>query len=165
MKHDGAGTQRVTTSKTLSANNTTANIPIFRILGHVKIKKLYGVVTTIIGANHTGAFFRLNDQSAQVNLTDNAVGGTLSAAAVGSIITRTALAATVATVKTSAAGRLTESATAGIPVNAEFDIIAKNGANTDIEYSYATTDTPTSGAIQFFCEYEPLSSGASVIPQ
>lgn len=150
-------------SKTLSANNTSANVAIFRITGNVLIKKLYGIVTTTIGANHTGAYFRLNDQAAQIDLTLSTVGVALSAAAVGSMIARTALAATLATVKTSAAGRLTESATAGIPVNAEFEVTAKNGANTDIEYHYATTDAPTSGVIQFFVEYESISADGLIV--
>lgn len=149
-------------SKTLSANNTTANVQLFRVTGNVRILKLYGIVTTVIGANHTGAYFRTNDQTAQLDLTLSAVGVALSAAAVGTMIARTALAATLATVKTAAAGRLTEPASAGILVNAEFEVTAKGSANTDIEYTYTTTDAPTSGVIQFFVEYEPLSADGAI---
>lgn len=157
-------TNVATTTKTLSANNTTANVPIFRITGTIE-GKLYGLVTTTIGTNHTGAYFRLNDQSAQTNITLATVGVTLSNFAVGAIIAKTALAATLATIKNSNVGQFYESATAGIPLLSEFFVTKKNGANTDIEYTYTTTDTPTTGAIQFFLEWIPRSADAAVTPQ
>jgi hypothetical protein len=150
------------TSTTLNASNTTANVPIFRITGTVEVRGLYGIVTTTIGTNHTGGYFRLNDQTSQTNITQSVAPTALSNAAVGTIILKSALAATVANVQTSAAGRFYESATAGIPLLSEFFITKKNGANTDIEYSYATTQTPTTGAIQFFLEWVGRSADAAV---
>ncbi len=152
----------LTNSKTLVANNTSANVPIFRTTGTVRYLALYGVVTTVIGANHTGAYFRMNDQTAQADITLSTVGVTLSAFGVGSVIAKTALAATLATVKSVAAGRFYESATAGIPLLSEFYITKKTAANTDIEYCYATTDAPTSGVIQFFVNWLPISADGNV---
>lgn len=152
----------VNTSKTLSANNTTVNVPIFRITGSVLVTKLYGVVTTVIGANHTGAGFRLNDQTAQVDITELAVGATLSALPAGTMIVKSALAATEASVLNASVGAVSEPGSAGINYNSECILTKKNGANTDIEYRYATTDAPTSGAIQFFCEYQALSASATI---
>lgn len=153
-----------TTTKTLSANNTTANVSIFRITGSIE-GRIYGLVTTTIGVNHTGAYFRLNDQSAQTDITLSTVGVTLSGFLAGAIIAKTALAATLATIKNSNVGQFYESATAGIPLLSSFFITKKNGANTDIEYHYATTDAPTTGAIQFFLEWIPRSADAAVTPQ
>lgn len=155
----------VSTSKTLSANNTTAHVPIFGITGSVDVVALYGVVTTTLGANQTAAGFRLNDQTAQVDITLS-TGTAISAAPAGSLIARTALAATAMTYKSAAAGAVMEpnSATTTdtfLPI----DVIQKTGSvTTNIEFSYTTTDTPTSGVIQFFCRYIPTSAGASVSP-
>lgn len=149
-------------SITLSANNTTANVPVFRITGTVEFLKLYGIVTTAIGSNHTGGFFRMNDQSAQANITLNTVGVTLSSFVAGSTISKSALAATLATVKNSSTGQFYESATAETQYFSPFIITKKSGANTDIEYTYTTTNTPTTGVIQFFVEYRPLSADGAV---
>lgn len=149
-------------SKTLSANNTAANVPIFRTTGTVRYLALYGIVTTVLGSNHTGAYFRLNDQTAQTDITLSTIGVTLSSFGIGSFIGKSALAATLGTIKSVASGQFIESATAGIPLLSEFYITAKSGANTDIEYHYATTNTPTSGVIQFFCNWLPISSDGNV---
>ncbi len=157
-------TQKSQTSKTLSANNTSANPPIFRVTGSIWVLKLYGVVTTVLGSNNTAASFRLNDQTAQIALTA-AAGTTLSAAPVGSMILKDSLAATALTLKSSAAGAVDEPAAANQPLFQEFAITKKTGANTDIEFRYTTTNTPTSGVIQFFLEWVPLSADGAVTPQ
>lgn len=153
-----------TTSKTMSANNTTAAVPIFRITGSVFVTKLYGIVTTVLGANHTAVSYRLNDQTAQVYITLLA-GTVASAAPVGTIIEKNALAATAVDVDSSAAGLFEELAVANDSYYQNFRLTQKTGGvNTDIEYKYTTTDAPTSGAIQFFCEYQPISADGAVTP-
>jgi len=156
--------QQQSVVKTTNANNTTANVPLFRVTGIVRILKLYGVVTTVLGATHTLAFFRLNDQTAQPAIT-LAVGPTLSAAAVGTIIGKLGLAAAALTASTAAAGRVVEPTTLETLAFSEFLVVAKGGANTDIEYSYATLDAPTSGAIQFFVEYQAISANGALVAQ
>lgn len=151
----------VSKSLTLSASNTTANPPIFTITGTVLVNALWGVVTTVLGANNTAASFRINDQTAQVALTA-AAGTTLSAAPVGSVIIKSALAATALTLKSSAAGAVLEAGAANETVFSPVMITKKTGAVTQIEFKYTTTDTPTSGVIQFFCGFIPLSADGDV---
>lgn len=148
-------------SKTLTANNTTVAVPVFRITGLVYVTKLYGIVTTTLGANHTAAALRLNDQTAQVDITLN-TGTTLSGFAAGTFIGKTALNTSAITAKSATAGKIGEAGTVNQPFFQEFEVQAKPGANTDIEYRYTTTDAPTSGVIQFFIEYAPLSADGLV---
>ncbi len=147
----------------LTGSNATVNTPIFRITGTVQVIALYGVVTTTIGANHTAGLYRLNDQTAQVAIT--ASGATLSGLAVGTTIVKKGLAAAALTLLDNAAGRVSEPTTLETSYFSPFVVMKKTGANTDIEYGYATTDTPTSGAIQHFCCWLPISRDASVVAQ
>jgi hypothetical protein len=150
------------TSKTLVGNNATVAVPIFRITGAVKVLGLWGVVTTVLGANNTAAFWRLNDQTAQSNIT-LATGTTLSAAPAGSTILKITTAGSALTLLNASAGRFQETA-ANHPELQQFALLKKPGANTDIEFVYTTTDAPTSGAIQFFLRWIPLSADATVTP-
>jgi hypothetical protein len=155
-------TYSLSSSKTMTASNATAVVPIFRVTGTVKFLELYGIVTTALGAAHTIASWRINDQGAQVYLT--AVGGTtLNAAPVGSMIVKCGLVAAALTLKSSVAGAVLEPTTLETPVCQEFIVTKKDGAVTEIEYRYATTDTPTTGAITFFVEYQPMSADGAVI--
>lgn len=153
-----------TKSQTLVGNNATAVTPLFRITGTVEVRALYGVVTTTIGANHTAAFYRLNDQTAQPAITLS-TGVTLSALAVGTTIVKKGLAAAALTLLDNAAGRVSEPTTLETIYFSPFIVMKKTGANTDIEYSYATTDAPTSGVIQHFLRWVPLSVDANVVVQ
>ncbi len=152
----------VSTSQTLSGSNTTVNTALFTITGTVEIRALYGVVTTVIGANHTAGLYRLNDQTAQVSIT--ASGATLSGLAAGTTITKKGLAAAALTLLDNAAGRVSEPTTLETTYFSPFVVMKKNGALTQIEYSYATTDTPTSGVIQHFLRFLPLSADGNVTP-
>lgn len=149
-------------SQVLIGNNTTVAVPIFTITGDIEVRGLWGVVTTVLGANNTAAYWRLNDQTAQVNITLN-TGTTLSAAAAGSLIAKYTTVGSALVLSTSAAGRIHET-TANHEELQPFTIVAKNGATTNIEFVYSTTDTPTSGAIQFFLRWLPLSINSNVTP-
>src|SRR4030067_2305741 len=81
---------RTKASLTLDASNETKVEPLFRVTGSIQVNKLYGVVTTVVGANHTAAYWRLNDQTAQEDISLN-IGTTISSAGVGSILTRRSL--------------------------------------------------------------------------
>lgn len=152
-----------TKSQTLSGNNTTVNTPLFRITGTIEVRALYAVVTTVIGANHTGGLYRLNDQSAQVAIT--ATGATLSGLAAGTMVLKKGLVASALTLLDNAAGRVTEPTTLQTHIFTPFVATQKTGANTDIEYQYATTDTPTSGVLQHFLRWLPLSIDGNVVVQ
>lgn len=150
--------------QTLSANNTTAATAIFGITGVINVTAIYGVVTTDLGANVTAAYWRLNDQTAQANITLN-TGTTLSAIKAGSVIAKAGLAAAALVKIDNAAGRVNEPTTLETTYFSPFVVTKKTGAATNIEFVYTTTDTPTSGVIQHFLVWMPVSADAAVIPQ
>lgn len=149
---------------TTDASNETKVEPLFRVSGSIIVEKLYGVVTTALGSNQTAAYWRLNDQTAQSNISLN-TGTTMSSAAVGAVLTRSGLAGAALTKLDSDQGRVSDPTTLQTKNFTPFMVVAKNGANTDIEYVYSTTSTPTSGKISFFCVWQPVSQAASVTPQ
>lgn len=146
---------------TTNVNNTTGSIVVFTITGSIKVLQIYGVVTTVLSANHTAAHLRLNDQSATVDLT-LATGVTASAAPVGSILMRTGLVASALTLKSNAAGAFQDGQAVGADTFTPFVVVKKTGATTTIDYRYTTTDAPSSGAIQWFIVWQPLSADAAV---
>jgi hypothetical protein len=151
-----------TNSKVFVGNNTTVNVPIFTFTGVLEIRGIWGIVTTVLGANHTASSFRINDQTAQVYLT--AVGGVdISAASVGSMVYKSGLVATAASYKSAAAGYILEPTTLQTFDYTAVIIGAKSALTTGaIEYHYATTDAPTSGAMQFFVRWLPISVDATL---
>ncbi len=151
------------TSVTFTGDNTTVVTPIFHITGTVEVLGIYGIVTTDLGANHTAAAWRLNDQSAQVNITLN-TGVDISGAKAGSSIVKKGLAAAAAVYLNNSAGRISEPTTLETMYFSPFVAVKKTAATTDIEYVYATTDSPTSGAMQFFVQWYPLSADGRVTP-
>jgi hypothetical protein len=154
----------VSKSVTLTANNTTASEVLFTITGSVEVRALYGVVTTAIGANHTAAHWRLNDQTAQPVIS-LVTGSTLSAAPVGSIVTRRSLVSVAPVVLSSAAGVVSDPVAATAPAYfMPFVLVKKTGALTQVEYRYTTTDAPTTGAMKFSMRWIPLSDDADVVP-
>lgn len=151
----------VFSSKTLSANNTTDNVPIFEITGSVLIRRLGGVVTTALSSNVTAVSYRLNDQTAQTYLTVIA-GTTASSIPTGSIIEKRGLAGVAVDVDSAAAAVFEEATTAGLPYYQEFRLTQKtDGVETDIEFKY-TCNNQSSGAIQFFCTYIPISQDGNI---
>lgn len=150
-----------TKSITLAGNNATVVTPIFTITGVVELRYLWGIITTDLGANHTAAAFRLNDQTAQVDIT-LATGSTLSGFKAGSAFYKKGLVGTAVTVINNSAGRANES-TANLDDFSRVVLTKKTGALTQIEYVYATTDTPTSGAMQLFAGWLPLSADGNLV--
>lgn len=149
-------------SLTLSGNNTTVTAPIFTLTGTVTVVALYGVVTTDLGANNTAAYWRLNDQTAQPAITLS-TGTTLSAVKSGSVIVKKGLAAAALVLLDNSAGRVSEPTTLETTYFSPFVITKKTAATTQIEFVYSTTDTPTSGVIQFFAIWLPVSADAALV--
>ena len=150
---------QVTKDITFTTNGTIVKA-LFTITGSVLVNALYGVVTTLLGSNHTAASFRTNDQSAQVYLT--AVGGTtLSNDAAGSVILKDKLVAVAVTELDNSAARVSESATAGIAIFSPVIITKKTAALTQIEYKYITNNTSL-GAMTVFCGFIPLSADGDI---
>ena len=129
----------ITSAKTIDGSSGTIVVPIFRVVGSIRGRDLQGFVTTALG-NHTAANFRMNDQTATIQI---------SAAAV-------------------AADATTNPPLTGPPFAASFCHMAswgmssKTGANTDIEYVYTTTDAPTTGAILFSFRYKIFDNTTTV---
>lgn len=149
------------TSQTLSGSNTTVATPLFRLTGTVLILGMYGIVTTDLGSNHTAAHYRINDQTAQVALT-LATGTTLSSLKAGSMIIKKGLVGAAITAVTNAAGAISEPTTLQTSIFTPVSITKKTAAVTDIEYVYTTSSTPTSGVIQHYVYYFPLSSDGAL---
>lgn len=150
------------TNQTLSGSNTTVATPLFRITGTVHITKLYGFVTTVLGSNVTAAYWRLNDQTAQQDIS-LATGTTLSAVVAGSFLSRRGLAATALSIRNANVGQVNEQGATGADFFSPFTISKKATASTDIEFVYTTTNTPTSGVIQHIVEWQPLSSDGNLV--
>lgn len=150
-------------SITLTGSNATVVTPLFSITGSVKVLELYGIVTTTIGTNHTAAYWRLNDQVAQVNISLN-TGTTVTSAGVGSLLARNSVATVALTLDNSTAGKVRDPVAAtAADTYMPFIVVQKVGAvETDIEYVYTTTQTPTTGAITFYVKYLPLTSTSAL---
>jgi hypothetical protein len=151
-------------SQTLSGNNATVATPLFRVTGTVKITELYAVVTTVLGSNVTAAHWRTNDQTATVPIS-LATGTTVSSLPEGSTLTRRSLVSVALLADSSAAAKVTDPVAATAPaVHMPFQIVQKTGGvNTDIEFVYTTTNTPTSGVLVHYVEWQPLSEGATLV--
>lgn len=147
-------------SKTLSGSNTTTAVPIYTVTGQVEITALYGVITTALG-NNTAAYWRTNDGSTQNNITLN-TGTALTNAIVGGVISKKAGVGTALTLTAGTSAQVAESATAGATYFQDFVLYANPLVTSNIEFVYTTTDTPTTGAITFYCRWVPLTSGSSV---
>lgn len=148
-------------NQTLTGSNATVAVPIFGITGSIQVTAIWGVITTTLGANHTAAYWRLNDQAAQANITLN-TGTTLSGAVAGSVIVKKGLATAALTLLNNSSGVVSEPTTLETEYFSPFVFVKKTAANTNIEYVYTTTDTPTSGVIQFFIKWLPVSLDSSV---
>lgn len=150
--------------QTLAGNNATVSTPLFRVTGTVKVTQLYAIVTTALGTNVTAAFWRTNDQTAQVAIS-LATGTTLSSLPVGSKLTRKSVVSVALTADSSAAAKVIDPVAATAPdVYMPFEVVQKTGSvQTDIEFTYTTTNTPTSGVIRHFVEWQPMSDGATLV--
>jgi len=146
---------------TTNVNNTTKSIVVFTITGSIKVLQIYGVVSTAISSSHTAAHLRLNDQTATIDITLN-TGITLSSLAVGTTIYRSGLASAALTLKDNAVGAFLDAASAGTDIFTPFSVVKKNGATTTIDYRYTTTNAPSTGGIQWFLIWQPLSADAAV---
>jgi hypothetical protein len=160
----GRPTRAFTTDKslTLAASGETANVTLFTVTGAVLIHGIWGVVTTVIGANHTHGFLQLADGTATPDLTEAGTGITLSALKAGTLFYKESLAAVALKLVDNAAAAVEEPAAAGTTAMSPFVVVKKTAATTTINYSYQTTDEPTSGVIQFFVSWEPLSADGNL---
>ena len=137
---------------------------MFRVTGTVEVTQLYAIVTTALGSNITAAYWRTNDQTAQLPITA-AAGTTLSSFVAGSKLTRSSLVSVALTGNNASAAKVIDPVAATAPaVHMPFEVVQKTGGvQTDIEFTYTTTNTPTSGVIRHFVEWQPISDGATLV--
>lgn len=164
LNRDGSDLSKrrvVTKEITLSGNNATVVTQIFKVTGSVHVTKLYGVVTQVLGSNHTAGFWKLNDGTVTVNLTTS--GATLSSFDIDSLIFKNNLAGIAANTLQTNQARLSEPAVRETIFFSPFLLGQKVAVDTFVEYSYTTTNTPTSGKIKFYIEYEPVSDDGAIV--
>jgi len=154
-------------TKSVTFSSTGALVyPLFSVTGTVLVNSLYGIVTTVLAANHRVGAFRLNDQTAQVQIT-SATGPTMDSAPVGSMIIADVLSATAASFKSSAAGAVLQPASAQTlsfsPSILTQKMSAGVGVETDIEYRFTSSTNPTTGVIKFYCGFIPLSDDGAIV--
>ena len=150
-------------SHTFVGSGATVAVPLFHITGVVEIRGIWGIVTTALGVNHTDAHLRVNDQTATDQVLSKSTTLNLSGISAGAAIIKDGLAAAVLTYKTSDAGSILEPAVADQKNLSPVIIVQKTGdIQTDIEYVYTTSDTPTTGAMDFFVKWLPLSEDGKV---
>jgi len=156
---------KATKALTFTGSNTTVAADLWQVTGVVQIGMLWGVCTTAFGNAHTNAHFRVNDQTASDQIITKATTLDLSSISAGAAILKTGLITAVATYKTSDAASFYEPTTLQTNIFTPFVVVQKKGGiQTDIEYVYTTTNTPTTGAMTFEARYYPLSEGACLTP-
>lgn len=153
--------RKTTATTTLIVNNTTGSAVIFTLTGAVNVLGLWGEVTTALSSNVTAAFVQLNDQTASPDIT-LATGVTLSSLGVGSLIIKESLTAAALVAKSVAAGYFEETTPAGQPSFTPFIIGKKTGATTTVDFTYSTTNAPSSGAIKWHALWLPLTSDGNL---
>ena len=150
-------------TKSLSANNTTAQVPIFSVTGQVEILGLYGVVTTALSSNITAAYWRSNDGTSTPAIS-LATGTTLSSFAVGSLITRRSIVS-VALVGVDASASFVQDPVAATAPGVFMPFILGQktaGVTTNVEFVYTTTNAPATGAIKFYIGWIPLTEDSYI---
>ena len=147
---------------TFTGDGATVAVPIFTVTGAVRVLGLWGVVTTAF-EDHTAAHWRVNDQTATDQVITKATGTDLSDISAGALIIKDDLATAALTYKTSDAGSLLEPTNLQTSIFSPFVVVQKTGGiQTDIEYVYTTTDSPTSGAMTFSVGFVPLSPDGNI---
>ena len=152
-----------TKTLTFTGDAETVATPIFTITGVIELLKIWGICLVAFGANHTDAHLRINDQTATDVTLSKTTTLDLSAISAGAAIIKNGLAAAVLSYRSADAATSLEPAVADEKSWTPAIITQKTGSiQTDIEYVYTTTDEPTSGSMQFFAGWLPLSEGASL---
>lgn len=156
-------TYEETKSQTLSGSAATVSTPLFRVTGQVKVLALWAEVTTALGSNVTAAYWRTNDQTATLPISA-AAGTTLSSFAIGSLLVRKSLVSVALTADNASAAKVVDPVAATAPdVFMPFLIAQKTGGvQTDIEFTYTTISTPTSGVLKHHIIFTPLSADGDI---
>lgn len=150
------------TTLNLTGNNETVTSPLFRIYGSVEIVRLYGIVTATIGAATATTSWTLSDSDGSSTAISGAAGTDISDRAPGTLLIRRGLSANVLVIGAASTASVTDVGGAGNKYISSLLVgIEKTGnVASYLNFVYATTSTPTSGAIDFYCGWVPLSAGS-----
>jgi len=144
----------------MSASNTTDIINLFRVYGNCEVRRIYGVVTTVNG-NATSAGLRLTDGTTTVAITTVALD--MSNSPVGSLLLKRALLSNPLLLGSSATSTILDPGAATNKYMTTPTVVNESDVGiTYIVFSYATTDTPTTGAVDWYCWWQPLSVGSYI---
>lgn len=153
--------RQVKANTTLIVNNTTGSATIFTLTGSVLVLGLWGEVTTVLSSNVTAAYVEMNDSSATPDVALS-TGVALSAAPVGSIVYKDALLGAALKLKSSSAAGIAESTPAGQPFFTPFLLVKKTAVATTLQFTYTTTNAPSSGVIQWNAIWIPISGDGNL---
>lgn len=145
---------------TLTGSGGIANNIVFTVTETIEVFKLQGFVSTALqncGTASLGFF----DGSVTTDITQPTPGATLTNFVANSWVGVTGTAGAALTVKNANAGYVF-SPTTNILLQ-PLILGQKSGATSTVEFTYTTSNTPTSGAIQFEMWWRPLTTNAAVV--
>jgi len=153
----------VVTATLVAPASASKVLDLFKVTGIVLVHRIYGHVTTAIGAGVTDAQLVFESDGVSVGVTKN--GGVFSSLPVGSLVAKTSKAADTIETQSSAAAaimdeidakkesfRLIQKVTAGVGQTSTIQMLAACAAAPD----------PPVGAIHWHVEYEQISEGSFI---
>lgn len=139
-------------------------VPLFSIVGTLRITRLWGIVVTTIGPNHTDVYFDLWDGAIATAITKIAAAPSLNNFPVGSAIVKRGIVSVCAEARDATTSTIIDGVNDGMLVNTEFIATQKTGGvTTQVRYHYTSTDLAPAGSIQFYLEYQPYRLDGSVV--
>ena len=159
----GGAMTEITKSITLDADSETKSYNLFTVTGICKITKLYGEITTVASSDVSACFCDLYDGSVNVDITESMSGADISGLPAGSLLIRELDAVSPFSVKDGTDNYISEESSTTYKVFAPLAVGQKgDGTTTNIRFTYTTFDSPSSGAIKFYIEYEAMSDDGAI---
>ena len=144
------------------ANNETASYNVAQITGTIVLKNIHIEIVSALSANVTNFYLDIWDGTTSTPIT-KATGLTLSSAPAGSMIIRTEDSSEVMTFRSGATAFILENTSYKSPQTEV--IVGQKGDDTAtyLRMTYTTTDTPSSGTIRGYIEWEPKTDDGFVL--
>lgn len=141
----------------LTANNTSASVVCFSVIGTIRVLGLIAQLTEATTLNNcTNVYFDFWDGSVPANITAN--GATISGFEVGSLLLKNADATESIKVIRADQGRIVEPAQTDVKhVLQPFFLNSKTATTCQIRLHYTTTDTPVDATLTVKMLYHAIS--------
>jgi len=143
---------------TLDANNETKYYNLFKVTGAVKINHMCGEVTTALSSNITDLGVDLWSANATSNVSSFSLD--VSAAPDGSLMCRNNTSGNALSYFEADQPRVGD---LEYTDTLEFMLVAEPDTDNYMRFGYTTTDTPSSGAINFRVDWEPISDNGFLV--